>query len=185
MSPCILHHKVVMVPCASIISESEVSITALCLLCSPRYTAVQIKNCSKSISVIKVAIMKNTVVLHHPVIIWNWSIHSPSLSAMFISLHRSMNQELLEKHFCNQGSHYEKYRRFRLFQLCKESHHMQLPNQHFSLSAKMNGTQRRTLVSPWRIHCMYCSMPKGTSQAEATSNSEKIKSIALAAFKLC
>ena len=30
----------------------------------------------------------------------------------------------------------------------KGSHHMPLSNRHFLLSAKMNGTQRRTLVSP-------------------------------------
>jgi len=60
MNPHILHYKVL---CASIISESEVSITVLCLLCSTRYTAVQIKNCSKSTSVIKVATMKNTMML--------------------------------------------------------------------------------------------------------------------------
>ena len=40
------------------------------------------------------------------------------------------------------------------------------PNRHFSLSAKMNGTQKRTLVSPKRMHCTYCGMPKGTCQAE-------------------
>ena len=50
----------------------------------------------------------------------------------------------------------------------------------FLLSAKMNWTQRRTLVSPRRMHCMFCSMPKGTSWAEATSNSEKIKPVAVA-----
>ena len=47
------------------------------------------------------------------------------------------------------------------FSVTKGSHHVLLPNQHFS-STKMNGTQRRALVSPWRIHCLYCSMPKGT-----------------------
>ena len=47
-----------------------------------------------------------------------------------------------------------------------------------------NGTQRRTLVSPRRMHCMYCGMPKGTCRAEATSNSEKIKPIALAVIEL-
>ena len=62
MNPCILHHKVVMVVHAS---ESEVSITVLCLLCAPRYTAVRIKNCLKSMSVIKVANM----VLRAPVIV--------------------------------------------------------------------------------------------------------------------
>jgi len=57
MNPSIPHHKVLH---ASIISESEVSITVLCLLCSTCYTAVRIKNCLKSTSVIKVATMKNT-----------------------------------------------------------------------------------------------------------------------------
>jgi len=28
---------------------------------------------------------------------------------MFTALHSSMNQELFEKHLCNQSSHYEKY----------------------------------------------------------------------------
>ena len=65
------------------------------------------------------------------------------------------------------------------------SHHMLPPNQHFSLSAKMNGTQRRTVVSPRRMHCTYCGMPKGTSRAQATLNSEKIKPISLAVIKLC
>jgi len=49
----------------------------------------------------------------------------------------------------------------------------------------MNGTQRRILVSPWRVHCTYCNIPKGTSQVEAMSNSEKSKSIALAIAALC
>jgi len=55
-----------MIARASIISESEVSITVLCLLCSPRYTAIRIKNCSKSMSVIKVATARNTIVPHAP-----------------------------------------------------------------------------------------------------------------------
>jgi len=37
----------------------------------------------------------------------------------------------------------------------------------------MNGTQRRTLVSHSRMHCMYSGMEKGTSQAEGMSKSEK------------
>ena len=37
-----------------------------------------------------------------------------SLSAMFNRLHSSTNQELFEKHLCNQNSHYEKYGRFPL-----------------------------------------------------------------------
>ena len=57
-------------------------------------------------------------------------------------------------------------------------------NQHFLLSVKMNGTQRRTLVSPGRMYCTYCDMPKGTCPAEATSNSEKTKLVSLAIIEL-
>ena len=39
--------------------KSEVSITLRCQLCSTFYTAVQIKNCSKSTSAMKIATMKN------------------------------------------------------------------------------------------------------------------------------
>ena len=49
-----------------------------------------------------------------------------------------------------------------------------MSNQHFSLSVKMNGTQRKILVSPRRMHGMYCGMPKGTSWAEVMSNSEPV-----------
>ena len=35
------------------------------------------------------------------------------------------------------------------------------------------------------LHCTHCSMPKGTCWAEVTSNSEKIKPIAIAINKLC
>ena len=57
-------------------------------------------------------------------------------------------------------------------------------NKHLSLSAKMNGTQRRTLVSPRRMHYTYCGMPKGTSWVESTSNNEKIKPVILAVIEL-
>ena len=32
---------------------------------------------------------------------------------------------------------------------------------------------------------MYCGMPKGTSQAEATSNSENIETVVIAVIDLC
>jgi len=41
-------------------SETEVSISLLCQVFSTHFTAVQIKNCLKSTSAIKVATMKNT-----------------------------------------------------------------------------------------------------------------------------
>ena len=69
--------------------------------------------------------------------------------------------------------------------LCKGSHHVLPPNRHFSLSAKMNEAQRRTLVSPWRMHCSCCGMPKGTSRTEATSNREIIEAVLLAIVELC
>jgi len=34
------------------------------------------------------------------------------------------------------------------------------------------------------MHCTYCGVPKGTSRAEATSNSEKINPVALAVIEL-
>ena len=34
-------------------------------------------------------------------------IHYDSLSIIFNSLHSNTNQDLVEKHLCNQGSHYE------------------------------------------------------------------------------
>ena len=77
----------------------------------------------------------------HPVISVKWSIHCALLSAVFNLLHSRTNQ-------CNQSSHYEKYGQFPL-----QGSHMLPPNWHFSPSAKINGTQRRTLVSPWRMHC--------------------------------
>ena len=36
-----------------------------------------------------------------------------------------------------------------------------------------------------RMQCTYCGMPKGTSRAETTLNSEKIKPVALAVIELC
>jgi len=83
------------------------------------------------------------------------------------------------KRTCNQHSHYENYR---WFLLRMEAITCLPQNRHFSWWAKMNGTQRRTLVSPWRMHCMYRGMAKGTSWAEVTSNSEKSS---LAIVELC
>ena len=47
------------------IHSGDVSITLRCRLCSTRYTTVQIKNCSKSTSAIKIATMKNTDDFHY------------------------------------------------------------------------------------------------------------------------
>jgi len=68
----IIRGSTVMGARASIISKSEVSITVLCLLCSPRYTTLQTMNCSKTTSVVTVATMtamKNTMMPRAPVIV--------------------------------------------------------------------------------------------------------------------
>jgi len=111
--PRIPHHNAIMIARASIIFESEISIAVLCLLGSPHYTVVRIKNYSKSMSMINVATTRNTIVRRVPQLsYWNWSIHCPSLSAMFDLLHSSTNKEVLEKRLCIKSSHYEKYGRF-------------------------------------------------------------------------
>jgi len=48
----------------------------------------------------------------------------------------------------------------------------------------MNGTQRKAVVSPWRMHRKYSGMEKVTSKAKATFNSKKIKPVALAIAEL-
>jgi len=108
-------------------------------------------------------------------IIWK---EDASLPAMFNPLCSSTNQHLLKKNLCNQSSHYENYGQF------NGSHHVPTTKLTLSWWTKMNGIQRRVMVSPWRMHCMYSGMEKGISQAEATSNSEIIKLIALAIVEL-
>jgi len=93
-------------------------------------------------------------------------------SACYIAI----NQEPFKMHLCDQSSHHEKYKQFHYKR--KPSH----ATTKLTLFAVMNGTQRRTLVSPWRMHCTYCGTPPGTSWAEATLNS--VKSV-LAIIKLC
>jgi len=57
------------------------------------------------------------------------------------------------------------------------------PNKHFSLSAKMNGTQIKEDNGESINNALY-SMLKGTSRAEMMSNGEKIKPVALAIVRL-
>ena len=119
MNPCIPHQKEEIAPCTPAINyclKSEVSITLHCQLCSTHYTALRIKNCSKSTSAIKVATMKNIDNFHYG---WKSSHATAKLT---------------------------------LFAVSKD------------------GWDRRTLVSPRRIHCTYYGMPKGNSWAKAVKN---------------
>jgi len=101
-----------------------------CQLCSTHYVAVQINNCLKRTSAIKVATMKIT------------------------------------DDFCYEWKPSHAYHKIETFR------------------GAMNGAQRRGLVSPWRMLCMYSGVAIGTSQAEATSNSEKIKPVAFTIVEL-
>ena len=98
-------------------------------------------------------------------------------SSYFQPVTQQYESELFEKHLCNLWKMWT-------ISVSKGSHHVLAPNQHLSLSAKMNGTQRRTLVSPWRMHCTYCGMPKDTCRAEATSNSEKNQTRSLSCYRV-
>jgi len=82
--------------------KSEASITLLCQLFSTHYTPIRIKTWSKSTSVIKVAIMKNTDDFHYA---------------------------------------------------CEGSHHVQQPNRHFLLSAKM----KKHKGGYWLQECIGCT----------------------------
>jgi len=82
---------------------------------------------------------------------------------IFNPLHNSTNQ--IEKHLRNHSSHYADN-----FHYTKEVITCTTKLTPFAVSKD----EWRTLVSPQRVHFMYCDMPKGTSRAEATLNSEKI-----------
>jgi len=46
-------------------------------------------------------------------------------------------------------------------------------NRHLSQWPKMNGTQTKALVSPWRMYCVHGGMEKGTSWAKMMSYSKQ------------
>jgi len=84
MIPRIPHHKVTTFCTPQLYLRVKYPLQFFCLPCPPCYTAVQIKNCSKSMSVITMY-AENTIVPCALVLIWNWSIHCPSLSAILNS----------------------------------------------------------------------------------------------------
>ena len=91
----------------------------------------------------------------------------------------STNQKLFKKHLCNQNSNYEKYGRF---SLQREPSRTTAKLTLFAANKDEWDTKEDTGKSMKNALC--CDMPKGTSRAEATSNSEKIKPIALAVIEL-
>jgi len=89
---------------------------------------------------------------------------------------------VFEKHFCDKSSHYEKYRQFLINQRKPSRATTKLT---LSTVSKDECNTKEDTRKSLKMHCTYCSMPKGTFQAEATSNSEKIKPVPLAVIELC
>jgi len=111
-------------PCAPLMHFCWSEKKMLCYQpCSTHYAVVQISNCLKRTSVIKVTTTENF------------------------------------------------YNKF------KPSHTVPTTKSTLFMVKKMNGTQRRAIVSPWRMHCMYTA-------AKVTLNIEKIKHLALAIVEL-
>jgi len=117
----------------------------------------------------------HTVHLTNVFIVWK---EDTSLPAMFNPLCSSMNQQLFKWTFVI------KVATMKITDDLMEAITCLPLNWHFSWWTKVNGTQRRAVVSPWRMHCMCSGMAKSTSQAQAKSNSKKIKPVALAIVEL-
>jgi len=98
-----------------------------------------------------ILLMVNPFMLHrnnrtacptYVLIVWK---EDASLLAMFNPLRSRTNQQLFKK-TCNQSSHYENYGQF------NGSQHVPTTKSKLSGWTKINGTQRRAVVSPWRRH---------------------------------
>jgi len=106
---------------------------------------------------------------------------APCTSLMYLSSEmKTLHCQLWSTHytavqikinFCNKSSHYENYRRSPLE---IEAITCLPQNRHFSWWAKMNGTQRRALVSPWRIHCMIQWWGKRQKQCRTMKKSSNL-----------
>jgi len=108
---------------------------------------------------------------HAPVlsIIIVWKVKYPLhliVSCEFILLDNSTHQKVYEKHHCNQSKRTFQYERNLSYSITNLTFFTVRKNT-------VNGTQRRTLLSSWRMHHTKCGIPKGTSQAEVTLTSEK------------
>ena len=102
---------------------------------------------------------KIQMVLCAPVIVWKWSIHYAFRQLCLTSYTAIPIKNCLK---CTSAIKVATMKDTDGFHYAKEAIMCKTKSQHFLLSAKMNGIQRRTLVSPWRMYCMYCSIPKDT-----------------------
>jgi len=89
------------------------------------------------------------------------------------------NQQLFEKKLCNQSSYYEN---LQIISIMNGSHHVPTTKSTLFAVRKDEWDTKEGTVSPWRMHCLYSGMAKGTSQAV---EQQKIKPVTLAIVKLC
>jgi len=162
--------------------KNEASIMVLCLLhmFTPLHSSTNQELLEKHVC-IKVTTMKS---VDAPVIIWNWSIYFASLSVTYVQLNtRQYKSRTVRKVPLYQGCYYEKYGRILL---CKVSHHVQPPNQRFSLSAKMNGTQWRTLARKSLKNTLdILQYAKTHLSGKKNIEQWKNQTVAMASIKLC
>jgi len=112
----------------------------------------------------------DTVCPIYILIVWK---EDTSLPAVLNPLCSSTNQQLFKKNFCTI--------KLATMKITDDFHYEWKPSHayHTFWGVKMNGTQRKALVCPLRMYCMYNGVAKGTSQAEATLNSEKYQACSL------
>ena len=112
-------------------------------LCLARYKVLQMKNSRRS--ALQSSHHENTMIRAPQLLITasKCSCHYVLLSAIFSPLHSITNEEQCYNRLCTEktdDSHLQTYGR--------EAMHRATANRHLEVSAKRNGTQRRTKVSP-------------------------------------
>jgi len=173
MNPRILHYKVVMFRMPQLYLRVRYSLWFLCMLCSPQYTAVQIKNCSRSTSVVATMQKYNGATCSS----YNLKLKYPLPN----SLHSRTNQELFEKYLCNQSSHYEKYG---WFLLRKEANMCNHQINTFHCQQRWIKHKGGHWLVPEQCIGRTAVCQKAPSWTKTTSNSEKIKQIVLDVIEL-
>ena len=180
MNPCIPHLKWCRVPQLS--SESEISITFRFQLCSTRYAAFRIKNCSKSTSAIH-AYRKKEMVPHAPYI--NYRLKSEVSIMLCCQLCSTRYTAVRIKNCLKSTSAIT----IATMTNTDDFHYRGKPSHAIAKSilfavSKDEWDTKEDTGKSMRMHCTYCGMPKGTCWAEVMSKSEKIKPVALAVIKL-
>ena len=161
MNPHISHHKVVMVPCASIpyIWEWSIHYSSLSAIFTPLHNSTNQELFKKCICNQSIHYDKNTMVPHA-----HYHLKL-KLSAMFNPLH---SRNCLK----STKSRLPQWKIWMISRYAKEPITCNHQINAFHCQQRWMGHKG---VTPWRMHGKYCGMQKGTSWAEAMSNSEKIK----------